>query len=126
MAKKSENELLDGEPELDSELVDGAEAGEDEVQYPVTHVLKKPIKWGKKEITELVFNEPTAGDLLAIESTGNLTIAEILKLLGKFSLVPPSVLKQLAPWDLNACIDWVKLFLAPIKGPNDSESDSEL
>lgn len=73
--------------------------------------LSKPVKQGDEEIRELTLREPTAGDVMECgypltigdgEATPNAAV--VGKLIARLAGVPPSVVKQLAVHDFQACL----------------------
>lgn len=73
--------------------------------------LTQPIKHGDDEIRELDLRDPTAGDVM--ECGYPLTIGDgeatpnaeaVGKLIARLAKVPPSVVKQLAVRDFQACL----------------------
>lgn len=73
--------------------------------------LTKPVKRGDEEISVLELREPTAGDVMECgypltigdgEATPNAAV--VGKLIARLAGVPPSVVKQLAVHDFQACL----------------------
>lgn len=73
--------------------------------------LTRPVKQGDEEIRELDLREPTAGDVMECgypltigdgEATPNAAV--VGKLIARLAGVPPSVVKQLAVHDFQACL----------------------
>lgn len=74
-------------------------------------ILTRPVKHGDNEIAELDLREPTAGDVMECgypltigdgEATPNAAV--VGKLVSRLAGVPPSVVKQLAVHDFQACL----------------------
>lgn len=73
--------------------------------------LTRIVKQGDEEIRELDLREPTAGDVMECgypltigdgEATPNAAV--VGKLIARLAGVPPSVVKQLAVHDFQACL----------------------
>lgn len=72
--------------------------------------LKKPVKLGSEEITELVFREPVAKDLRSLPL--NPMMGDMLDLVARLSGVLPAAIDNLSIEDATAAIGVVGNFMA--------------
>lgn len=76
--------------------------------------LTKPLAHGDTEITELELREPVTGDVAACgypltlgDGVATPNAEAIAALIARVSAQPPSVIKQMALSDFNACMGWL-------------------
>lgn len=75
--------------------------------------LTKPITHGTKEITELVFREPTAKDIIDMQK-GEDTLSQQLLLMSSLSQIPSPVIAKMRAIDFLAAGKALSPFLGEI------------
>lgn len=82
--------------------------------------LKKPLKFGDKEITEIVFREPVAKDLRKL--SGSPGVGELLDLAAGLSDLPtPQLINGLKLYDTNKVLEAITAFFED--GPETGSED---
>lgn len=108
-------------------------AGKEEVKpqvnsspFPITVKLQKPVMAHGDEISELVFREPTGGDIERVGNPVNIDpwsggdrprmtfdSKSMTQMMGLLALVPPSTIRQLHPQDWNTAAWALANFFMP-------------
>lgn len=98
-----------------NQMLDEDEEQQDQpktVKIPYTLQLEYPVKHGEKEVTELVAERRLkAGDFRGIKAT-EITFDDMLVLISRLFVVPPSVVKQLDVVDMQAAGEVINGFFA--------------
>lgn len=78
-------------------------------EFPFTYKLKRPVKVGEEELTELVFHEPTGEDMAEMpvpikasetDAVAPWTFGQALDFAARCADVPPSTTRLLKPADV--------------------------
>lgn len=75
----------------------------------ITITLRKPIKVGEVEYTEISLTEPTAGQLRKAAKAGD-SLDQVCELISLNGRIPKSAVDQMLQRDLNAASDFFARF----------------